>query len=91
MIDAFMQEDFCGAGVADEGERSGGGGDEAYVSPGEREQQAEECYGHGRNTEDEILITQHPHDYGPQALAPAKGTDIPDLLHGARQQHIAND
>jgi len=32
LIHAFMQEDFGGEGVADEGERSGGGGDEAYVS-----------------------------------------------------------
>jgi len=31
-----MQEDLRGDGVADEGEGSGGGGYQAYVSPGKR-------------------------------------------------------
>ena len=37
LIHPLVQKDFRGDGVCDKGEGSGGGSDQAYVSPGERE------------------------------------------------------
>jgi hypothetical protein len=91
LVHAFMQEDFCRDGVADEGEGSGGGCHQAYVPPGEREQQAEEGYGHGRDSKKKPAIAQRSKDDDAKSGATAQSADVPNLPHGTGQKHIADD
>jgi hypothetical protein len=90
-VDSFVEEDSGGEGVADEGQGCGGGGYEAYISPGEGEEETEEGDGHEGYAEDEILVAQDSTDQGQQSAAAALGPDVPDLFHGAGEKHVSDD
>src|SRR5437879_695698 len=85
-----MQKDFRGDGVRDKGKGSGGGGHQAYVSPGEREQQAEEGRSHACDREEKVWIAERARNHPGEADAAAQLADVPDLFHGVRQKHVAD-
>src|SRR5271156_1490206 len=62
-IHPLMQKDFRRHGIPDEGEGSGGGSHQAYISPGEREQQTKESHGHRHDPKKKIRIAQCPPDH----------------------------
>ena len=90
-VDFLVEEDFGGEGVADEGERGGGGGDEADIPPGEREEEAEEGYGHGGYAQGEVGVAEDAGDDGEEAGMFPEVVDVSDLLHGAGKQHVSED
>src|SRR5260370_11971952 len=85
-----MQKDLRGDGVRNKCKGSGGRSHQAYVSPGEGEQQAEEGRGHACDREEKIRIAERACNHPDEADAAAQGADVPNLLHGVRQEHVAH-
>jgi hypothetical protein len=53
VVYVFAQEDFCGRGVADEGERRGGGGRQREVDDREGIEHGKEVEGHAERPDEE--------------------------------------
>src|ERR1700685_953789 len=88
-VHALMQKDFRGKGVADECQRCGGGPDQAHVSPGQSEEEAEKRHGHGAYAQHKVAIAKDSCHYRPQPGAAAQQADISHLLHGVGDQDVS--
>jgi hypothetical protein len=85
-----MQKDLRRNSVPDKGKGSSSGSHQANVSPGKREQQTEEGHGHGRNPKQKVGIAQRTPDHDAEPSPPPQIPNVPNLLHGASQKHIAH-
>ncbi len=88
-VDLLFEEDFGGGGVADEGERASGGGDQAHVRVAESEEQAEEAEGHGESADEQARAGDDGEGRTEQAALCLDEVEITELAHGGGSENVS--